>query len=140
MLSLATAYNTNWFSIAYVGWTHNGAAWEPTTSGGFEPVLSGSPEILFRNCANAPKVTELSVAVYDYTTVFTGDELANGTLVSKYEESFGADSKFATFAGTATINNVDDKVMGKGTGGTKREAQQNCAKIALSKLSKQKKR
>ena len=99
--------------IAAVGWIHNGAALVPSASGGFEPILSGYQEILFRNCANAPKVTEYSVAVYDYVNVFEASgALANGTaLVSKYEENFGADSKFATFAGTATINNVDDKVM-----------------------------
>ena len=68
--------------------------------------------------------------------------------LNEYGSKHGVEIEYKLLSETGADHNpqfvfevvVDDKVMGKGTGGTKREAQQNCAKIALSKLSKQKKR
>ena len=67
--------------------------------------------------------------------------------LNEYGSKHGVEIEYKLLSETGADHNpqfvfevvVDDKVMGKGTGGTKREAQQNCAKIALSKLSKQKK-
>ena len=68
--------------------------------------------------------------------------------LNEYGSKHGVEITYKLLSETGSDHNpqftfevtVGGKVMGKGTGGTKREAQQNCAKIALARLSIQKKR